>query len=281
MKNYNEFTITTQPHLPEIVSGILWELDLDGLNEFDDKLVVYAEETKDVSEEQLKLLLEKLTKENLIESFEITEASLADENWNEEWEKTIDVIEVTDRLVIKPSFRDFKPNQDQIVITIDPKMSFGTGEHQSTQLVLMLIEQFLKEGDTILDVGSGTGILSIAAVLLGAESAVAIDNSEWCYENAKENAKLNGVEDKLTILEGEIDLAEKRAFDIVLANINKNVLMEIGKKLRSRLKPDGMLILSGLLTKDADDIINHYTDMGFRFFDEKQMDEWIALGMKL
>lgn len=281
MKNYKEFTIITQPNNPEIVSGVLWELDIDGLNEFDDRLVVYASEEKSVSEEKISKLLDKLTKENLIESYEVRQASISDKNWNTEWEKTIQVIEVSDRIVIKPSFREYNAKPDQIVITIDPKMSFGTGEHESTKLVLHLLEQFLKEDDVVLDVGSGTGVLSIASVLLGAERAVAIDNSEWCYENAIENSKLNGVEDKIEILEGEIDLAEKRAFDIVVANINKNVLLDIAKKLRSRLKPDGMLILSGILIKDSDDIINHYTELGFRFFDEKQMNEWIAIGMKL
>jgi ribosomal protein L11 methyltransferase len=281
MKNYKEFTIITQPNNPEIVSGVLWELDIDGLNEFDDRLVVYASEEKSVSEEKISKILDKLTKENLIESYEVRQASISDKNWNTEWEKTIQVIEVSDRIVIKPSFREYNAKPDQIVITIDPKMSFGTGEHESTKLVLHLLEQFLKEDDVVLDVGSGTGVLSIASVLLGAERAVAIDNSEWCYENAIENSKLNGVEDKIEILEGEIDLAEKRAFDIVVANINKNVLLDIAKKLRSRLKPDGMLILSGILIKDSDDIINHYTELGFRFFDEKQMNEWIAIGMKL
>jgi ribosomal protein L11 methyltransferase len=129
----------------------------------------------------------------------------------------------------------------------------------------------------VLDVGSGTSILGIACIKLGAENVIAIDNDEWCFSNGKENCELNSVTKKVDVRLGEIkDIAEKK-FDLITANIQKNVLVEIAGELKKRINKGGILILSGLLFTDENDILKTYTGLGFTFQEKKSLDEWIAL----
>ncbi|QQS37674.1 MAG: 50S ribosomal protein L11 methyltransferase [Ignavibacteriales bacterium] len=279
MKSYKEFIITAEPFIPEIISGILWELDIDGVSEEVNCLRVFSND-QGPSQEELSSKLKTLVDQKMLFSFLVEENILENKNWNAEWEKTINVIKVTDRIVIKPTFRQYEKSKDEIVIAIDPKMSFGTGEHQTTKLMLMLIEKYTSKNNSVLDVGSGTAVLSIAALKLGAASAVAVDIDEWCLGNAKENAVLNEVENEIEILLGDIDVVGEREFDLVLANIQKNILMNISGELKSKTKSDGVLILSGLLSIDEPDIINHYKQTGFESIEILKMDEWIAIVLK-
>ena len=213
----------------------------------------------------------------MIESFSIDETSIEEKNWNEEWEKTINVIEVNDKIVIKPTFRNYTSKPGQLVITIDPKMSFGTGEHETTKLVLNLLDKYIDERMRILDVGSGTGVLSIAASLLGAKHVLGIDNDEWCLENGLENVGLNNVNDKVDIKLTEINGVEEEPFDLILANINKHILIDIADEIYQLTNRSGKIILSGLLVEDKTDIVGLYTSKGFSLVEEKILGEWIAL----
>ncbi len=168
---------------------------------------------------------------------------------------------------------------DQIVIIIDPKMSFGTGEHQTTKLVIRLLEKYVQKGMKVLDAGTGTGILSIAAVKLGAAGTIAFDIDDWCYENAKENTGLNDVSDDIDIRIGEIDMIPEDNFDMILANIQKNILLELSGEFAGRLKQNGIILLSGLLWDDEEDILKEYTLKGFSHNETIRMDDWIALSL--
>jgi ribosomal protein L11 methyltransferase len=279
VKTYKEFQIRTNPFLPEIVTGVLWELNISGLMEEENFLKVFVNED-DISKRVIKKLLGKLMEEQLITDFSVEEKRLENRNWNEEWEKNLNVIRVTDKIVIKPSYKEYKPLKSEIVITIDPKMSFGTGEHQTTKLMLKLIEKYLKQRMKILDVGSGTAVLSIAAVKLGAELAIAIDNDELCLVNGNENCRINSIENKIDIRTGEINDIGERDFDLVFANIQKNVLVEIADQIKYRLKKDGLVFLSGLLDCDERDIVEHYTKIEFQLIDKLQLDEWVAVAFR-
>ena len=279
MKTYKEFQIRTNPFLPEIVTGVLWELNISGLMEEENFLKVFVNED-DISKGVIKKLLGKLMEEQLITDFSVEEKRLENRNWNEEWEKNLNVIRVTDKIVIKPSYKEYKPLKSEIVITIDPKMSFGTGEHQTTKLMLKLIEKHLKQGMKILDVGSGTAVLSIAAIKLGAELAIAIDDDELCLVYGNENCGINSIENKIDIRTGEIKDIEEKDFDLVFANIQKNVLIEIADQIKYRLKEDGLVFLSGLLDGDERDIVKHYTKIEFQLIDKLQLDEWIAVAFR-
>ena len=277
MKHYKEFTITAEPFIPEILSSLLWELDIAGINEEVNCLKIFAPDDSAVTIEDVSSQLEKLQNEKMILNFNVEENLIEDKNWNEEWEKSINVIEVSDRIIIKPTFRDYEAKPDQIVITIDPKMSFGTGEHQTTKLVLVLLEKYVKHGITVLDVGSGTSVLAIASIKLGASSAVAVDNDEWCSMNGKENCELNSVSGKVDTRLCEIKDIHENDFDLITANIQKNILLDIAGEIKSRLKPGGIVILSGLLFTDENDIEKKYSSIELELIEKKVMDEWIAL----
>jgi ribosomal protein L11 methyltransferase len=277
MKTYKQFRIQTDPVNVELVSGLLWQLDLDGITETDNGLIVFADSTKNISQSDLKNILNRIVDDEQIQSFTIEEETLEDKNWNEEYEKNVRVIEVTDRVVIKPSFKDYTEKSNQIIITIDPKMSFGTGEHATTKLVLQLIEKYVRGGEKVLDVGSGTGALGICSVMLGAESAICIDNDEWCFLNGNENVKANHLEDKVEIRLAEIHQIQENNFDLIVANINKHILLEIADEIKLKINKTGTLILSGLLIIDEKDIVEKYTSIGFALIDKNEMDEWCAL----
>ena len=277
LKNYNVFKISSVPFLPDILSGLLWELEITGVTENDDIVIAFAAEDSPVNEEMINELLNKLVAQNVIEEFSVTREILEEKNWNELWEKSREVIRISERIVIKPSFKKYESKEDEIVITLDPKMSFGTGEHESTKLALRLMEKYVKGNEKILDVGSGTGVLSIAAIKLGAANAVAVDNDSWCYQNCAENCELNDVAERIKVIEGEIDIIPEEGFDLVVANIQKNILLLISENIKAKLKKNGIVVLSGLLLKDETEIIRHYQSIGFKLLEKKVMNEWLAI----
>ncbi len=276
-ESYKQFTIQSSPFLPELLSGLLWELDILGITEEENSLRVFIDGESSLNTKIISDTLQKLVDQKLMESFSLKEEIIQSKNWNEEWEKSREVIRVSDRIVIKPTFKNYITSKDEIVLTIDPKMSFGTGEHQTTKLVLNLLERIVKKDFEVLDIGSGTGILSIAAIKLGAKYAIAVDNDELCFDNSTENCELNNVSDFVKIICGEINDVKENDFDLVIANIQKNVLLNISKSIKSKLKKNGTVILSGLLKEDEDDIVNHYSSIGFVKTESVNMNEWIAL----
>ena len=276
MKKYKEFLITAEPFNSELLSGVLWESNISGINEEVNCIKVFSDDLS-LSIEELKERLQKLKNEKLLFSFTIEENIYENKNWNEDWEQSINVIEVTNKIVIKPTFRDYNSKAGQVVLIIDPKMSFGTGEHQTTKLVLMLLEKYTTSGARVLDVGSGSGILAIASIKLGARHAIALDIDEWCFDNAVENSKLNNVNDSIEVIKGEITDIKESGFDMILANIQKNILIDIAPEIYSRLKPGGKVILSGLLDYDEADIKTEFIAFGLSFLEIKMLDSWIAI----
>jgi len=281
MKKYIQITLTFNPPNIEIVSELLWQLELNGITEIDNGLIIYCDiENIDISKKIIEIM-DKAEKEKIIETYLFNEEILEDKNWNADYEKNVKVSEIGERIVIKPSFKEYITNDPKkIFITIDPKMSFGTGEHETTKLVLTLLEKYVRKNYKILDVGSGTGILAIASVMLGADHAIAIDNDEWCLLNGGENVKLNNLELKVDIRLGEINDVAEDNFEIVTANINKHILTDISDQLVFKMKNTGVLILSGILDSDENDILQTYTKHPVILIDRLQMNEWIALVFK-
>ena len=276
MKSYREFIITTEPFNAEILSSILWELNIDGINEEVNCLKVFAQHesvTTDAIESELNLLKEN----KLLREFSVQENFIVEKNWNEEWEKSREVVHVTEKIVIKPTFKDYEPKSGEIVLTLDPKMSFGTGDHQTTKICLKFIEKYIKPGMKVLDAGSGTAILGIAAAKLDAGKVIAFDIDDWCYENGIENTQLNNVVDKVEIKKCELKDIEENNFDLIIANIQKNILLELAKGFKSRINSGGILILSGLLEMDKDAIVSKYSEVGFIEIDYLKMDDWIGI----
>lgn len=278
-KSYKEYIITAEPFNAEILSSILWELNIDGINEEVNCIKVFAQD-ENVTVESIENELSHLKENKLLRKYSVQENFIVEKNWNEEWEKSREVVHVTDRIVIRPTFKDYETKQNEIVLTLDPKMSFGTGDHQTTKICLMFIEKYLNPGMKVLDAGSGTAILGIASAKLGAAKVIAFDIDDWCYDNGIENTKLNKVDDIVEIRKCELKDITENNYDLIIANIQKNILLELAKGFKERIKPNGILILSGLLEMDREAIEKKYTSFGFREIDFIKMDEWIGIVLK-
>lgn len=280
-KVYQEITIKTFPFNPEILTGIVMLFDFLGIEERENELTCYFNNFSENDLKTLNQLLNNLKKESLIERFEIYQSTIEQKNWNEEWEKSIQPIKVGNRIVIKPSFRDYEKKDGEIVITIDPKMSFGTGYHQSTRIMIRLIERYIHNGFKVLDVGTGTGILSIVALKLGASKVYACDIDENVQENFYENLALNGISENCFFTAGSIKEIKEKDFDLVLANIQRNILIDIAGDIAERTKKGGLVILAGLLVDDQDEICTIYKSFNLKFIETEIEDEWIGIVFQL
>lgn len=201
-------------------------------------------------------------------------------NWNKIWEKSVGVVDATDKIVIKPSWRKRRrQDQGKITIEIDPKMSFGTGHHESTRLTLRLLQEYLQHKSRVLDFGCGTGILAISAAKLGAHSVVAIDNDDWATSNARENIRRNRVTGKIRILNGGIRNIPSRAFELIVANIDLPTILHSLHSFVRHLKPGGILLLSGLLVKDLSVLLPELSHRSLVPLELMCENEWTALAL--
>ncbi|MCL6494825.1 MAG: 50S ribosomal protein L11 methyltransferase [Ignavibacterium sp.] len=275
-KSYKEFLITAEPLNIEILSSVLWELNIDGISEEINCIKVFTHD-QSINESIINDALEQLKKNNLIRNYEVQENVFYEKNWNEEWEKSREVIHITERIIIKPTFKQYEPKQNEIAITLDPKMSFGTGEHPTTKICISFLEEYVKSGMKVLDVGSGTAILSIVAAKLGASKVIAFDIDEWSLANGAENIKLNQVDNIVEVRMCELNDIQEDNFDLIVANIQKNILIELADGIKSRVKSGGTIILSGLLESDEEEIINKYSSLGFSKIDFMKISEWIGI----
>ncbi len=279
MKNYRQFIIHAEPLNVDLITGALWQLEILGINEIDDYLTAFVYEDSEITKISIDEVLNSLKNDNMINSFKVVEEIVVSKNWNEEWEKQLNIIEVSDRIVIKPSFRDYSAKENQIVVTIDPKMSFGTGEHQTTKIVLKLLEKYITKNQEVLDLGSGTAVLGIAAAKLGAEKVTCVDNDEWCYINGLENIERNEASN-ISIINGDINSVIDFKYDVVVANINKHILLEIKNDLLKVCKKNGIIILSGILDSDKEEIKRQFTTLGLTALEFSNLDEWIGIVFK-
>lgn len=204
-----------------------------------------------------------------------SERELEEENWNAQWEASFHPVQVGDFCGIRA---DFHPNFERVThsITINPKMAFGTGHHETTHLVIEMMKDLPLSGKRVFDYGCGTGILAILASKMGAEDILAIDYDENATENAAENLKVNGVEN-ISIATGELKDFQILPQDFILANINKPVLMMTIPSLTNLLSPEGILILSGIMKKDQSDIENLAHQSGLDTLEIKEKGDWLAI----
>lgn len=201
---------------------------------------------------------------------------LEDRNWNEEWEKHyFKPILIGDDCLIHSSFH-LPERQAKYNITIDPKMAFGTGHHQTTGLILKEILSMDLEGKWVLDMGCGTAVLAILASMKGADSVTAIDIDEWACNNARENVQLNGISN-ISVLSGGAELLGNKRFDVIFANINRNVLLQDIPLYDSVLKEGGHIIMSGFYQEDIPLICEKGEEAGWRYHSFAEMNQWVAV----
>lgn len=196
------------------------------------------------------------------------------DDWRDEWKRFFKPSRIGERFVVRPSWEPFDAGPDDLVIVIDPGRAFGTGLHETTRLVIRELEQRVTPGVEVLDVGTGSGILSIAALMLGAGRALGIDVDEDAVEIAVENAAINGLADRFEGSATPVDAIEAR-YPLVLANIEARVLIPLAAAIGARVAPDGVLILSGLLAGQEDELQGHY--VGFERLALTREGDWVAL----
>ena len=210
-------------------------------------------------------------------SVEVEEATVEEQNWNAKWEATIRPL-VVGEFVVRPTWSEREPEHEgKIELLIDPKMSFGTGHHESTRLVLRLMPPHITPGARVLDAGCGTGVLAVAALKLGAAYAIGFDIDPWAERNAIENAELNGVADRFEVREGSTEVVPESGFDVCLANINLHAHRMLVPELVRRLAPAAPLLMAGLLHTDHEAVSDILADAGYRITEEVIENEWMAL----
>ena len=202
----------------------------------------------------------------------------ADEDWAREWRRGLAPRRIGARLVLTPTWIEVAAGADDIVIAIDPQMAFGTGEHATTRGVLELLEPVVAVGARVLDVGTGSGVLAIAAARLGAAHALAVESDPDALLNAAENVARNRVGDAVELLEAHVDEAflarRPQAFDLIVANVLSGVLLPLLPGFHAALRPGGVLILSGILQAEADSLLDGAGAAGFALDREVREEEW-------
>ncbi len=230
--------------------------------------------------EQLDLCLEEFPLEDV--SIDYVLSSVIDENWNEEWEKQgFDPIDIDEKLLVFDANKPIPDIQRQIEIGIAARNAFGTGTHETTQMILSQLINIPMEGKRVLDCGCGTGILGIAASKLGAEEIVSYDIDEWSVKNTEHNAMLNGVND-LHVMEGDASVLShiSGVFDVIMANINRNTLLQDMAGFKEVMNLGGTMILSGFYTEDAPILIEHAKELGMTECERKENNNWCMLVFK-
>ncbi|NML21589.1 50S ribosomal protein L11 methyltransferase [Pseudoflavitalea sp. G-6-1-2] len=248
----------------EILVAQLAEIGFEGFEEAGDTLHAFIPET-DFSEEALQQVLPA--------ELEVTRKVVPPTNWNAEWEKDFEPVVVDDFVAIRANFHQPIDGVEHDII-ITPKMSFGTGHHATTYMMIQFMHQLNFQDKEVLDFGTGTGVLAILADKLGA-TVTAFDNDDWSIENSKENIAVNNCNRTTLFKADTLDL--NRQFDVILANINKNVLLANMANLRKHLKPGGVVIMSGLLSGDRKDIEASAVKEMLKVEEQKDRQNWIAL----
>ena len=271
MAAYLEFNFKINPLQPwnEILMAELIEIGFDSFTEEYDGILGYIQ--KDILNEDELRNVQLFQNPDVEISYSYEE--MPNINWNEEWEKNFSPINVEDKVLIRAEFHEPNPSLHEIVI--QPKMSFGTGHHPTTHLMIQQMLDMDLENKKVLDMGCGTSVLAIFAKQKGAGRTVAIDIDEWSVENSKENAARNNVE--LDIELGTAENLGQEKFDIILANINRNILISDIPTYVSVLEDGGKLLLSGLCFFDVDDILEVCTEQNLKLEKKIQREEWVSL----
>ena len=245
------------------------------------KIMAYFSEEETNLPEKIAVIKEKIR--NLTEfglsigSGTVELSNVNQEDWESAWKQYFKPVHVTDRIVVKPEWEEYSPQEGEIVIEIDPGMAFGTGTHETTSMCINQIEKNLKAGDRVIDIGSGSGILSMAAVLLGAEKATGVDLDPVAVRVALENVELNNLQDKIDILHGNLTDVIREKADIVVANIMADIILILLEDVREFIKDDGLFISSGIIQEKRAAVEARLLEKNFSIVEVETKGEWCAI----
>ncbi|MDB4582601.1 50S ribosomal protein L11 methyltransferase [Draconibacterium sp.] len=272
--DYQKVTITITPYqewLQDVLISQLGEVGFDSFVETETGFEAYIP-AENYLEENLNFVLNTFGEDF---SFDIKSEFIMDQNWNEEWEKKyFKPLVIADECMIRAPFHKKYPNAKYEII-IEPNMAFGTGNHETTATIIESILQNDLSGKTILDMGCGTGILSILASMKGAKHITAIDIDKWSYDGTLENAKLNHIQN-IDVKLGDVSLLGVKKYDLIFANIHKNVLLNDMQAYFDVLNKGGTLIMSGFYTKDIADIKEKAENLGMEDAGLVEKNNWVA-----
>lgn len=241
-------------------------------------LNIYAEKRKKVILERFEEVFSD--REDIVYTIDFYEYD--EENYQNSWKKYLFTEKVSERFVVKPTWREYEPKDDELIIELDPGRAFGTGSHPTTSLCLKLMEENIKEGDSVIDVGTGSGILMIAADRLGASEVYGTDIDELAVESAKENLELNGIsEDRAKVYLGNlVTVVNGKKFDVVVANILADVLLILLNDISKVVKKDGLVIFSGIIDEKCELLKREVEALGMEILEVKADKEWRAMLIK-
>ncbi len=250
-------------------------------------ITFYLEESEE-GNRMLAILRKKIdelkfcTDENDFNELELLWKSVDDSEWKDNWKEYFKPAKITEHIVIKPTWETYEAAADELVIEIDPGMAFGTGTHPTTSLCVQLLEKYIEPNkDTVLDVGCGSGILSIAAALIGAKDILAVDIDPIAVQVSKENIELNQLSSKIKVLEGDLTKGLQKKADIIVANLMADLVIILSKDVAAHLKEKSIYISSGILIEKKEVVASAIQACGFHILEIVEEGEWCALAAHL
>lgn len=279
-QDFDEFLHDTTPHWDYVDQAVM-----EKMKDCETCVTIYVADNPQGMEElaQVRQILARLKAQDPDGKYGRLELEMKDvdeEDWSNAWKKYYHPVQVGEHLVVCPSWEAYDRKPDEVVLTLNPGMAFGTGTHDTTRLCMELLEKYITPQDTVLDVGCGSGILAITAALLGANKIIGCDIDEVAVKVAGENAALNGVQDRISFHQGDLTSQVEGSFQIICANIVADVIIRLSEDAGSYLAKDGIFITSGIIDTREQDVLNALEQNGFQVIERRTSGGWVALACK-
>lgn len=279
-QDFDEFLHDTTPHWDYVDQAVM-----EKMKDCETCVTIYVADNPQGMEElmQVRQILARLKAQDPDGRYGRLELEMKDvdeEDWSNAWKKYYHPVQVGEHLVVCPSWEAYDRQPDDVVLTLNPGMAFGTGTHDTTRLCMELLEKYITPQDTVLDVGCGSGILAITAALLGANKIIGCDIDEVAVKVAGENAALNGVQDRIAFHQGDLTSQVEGSFQIICANIVADVIIRLSKDAGRYLAKDGIFITSGIIDTREQDVLNALEQNGFQVIERRTSGGWVALACK-
>ena len=279
-QDFDEFLHDTTPHWDYVDQAVM-----EKMKDCETCVTIYVADNPQGMEElmQVRQILARLKAQDPDGKYGRLELEMKDvdeEDWSNAWKKYYHPVQVGEHLVVCPSWEAYDRKPDQVVLTLNPGMAFGTGTHDTTRLCMELLEKYITPQDTVLDVGCGSGILAITAALLGANKIIGCDIDEVAVKVAGENAALNGVQDRIAFHQGDLTSQVEGSFQIICANIVADVIIRLSEDAGRYLAKDGIFITSGIIDTREQDVLDALEQNGFQVIERRTSGGWVALACK-
>lgn len=279
-QDFDEFLHDTTPHWDYVDQAVM-----EKMKDCETCVTIYVADNPQGMEElmQVRQILARLKAQDPDGKYGRLELEMKDvdeEDWSNAWKKYYHPVQVGEHLVVCPSWEAYDRKPDEVVLTLNPGMAFGTGTHDTTRLCMELLEKYITPQDTVLDVGCGSGILAITAALLGANKIIGCDIDEVAVKVAGENAALNGVQDHIAFHQGDLTSQVEGSFQIICANIVADVIIRLSEDVGRYLAKDGIFITSGIIDTREQDVLNALEQNGFQVIERRTSGGWVALACK-